>query len=174
MLKKVSVLFCALLFMGWSANSSAATNLTSTVVLRKDEKLDLAARALIEVYAMHLTSHEKLAGDGTLSPPEYLHFASGVDFIKNQRVQEEALVGFDDIARENIQKYPTNSDSCYVQNIRTDQDQSITIVVGNFPDNYPEDSLACLVAGLWWHKIRSLAGFDGLDWSGSFARLLLK
>ncbi|WP_299931595.1 hypothetical protein [uncultured Pelagimonas sp.] len=173
-LKKLGGFLCALLLLFWNAPALSADSFKSTVVLLQNEKLDATARALIEVYFVHLTAQEKVVDSDRGTRPDSLHFASGLGFIKNQIVQDDALVGFDETARKDIQKWPTNSDSCYVQNVRTAQSERITIVVGNFPDDYPEDSLACLVAGLWWHKTGSLDGFDGFDWSGSFGRLLLR
>lgn len=139
---------------------------------------NIAPPEVAEEVALVLSAFNFLRGGrGHDSVAEYdlakinFFYASGEDFIIGKRVSKEALILFDDELIAKISRLHTNTDTCYVQNLRLPTRNLVTLVVHNEDNDYEEDFLLCLVAGLWWYSFKSLENFDGLNWRNSFIGL---
>ncbi|SHG75250.1 hypothetical protein SAMN05444003_0771 [Cognatiyoonia sediminum] len=100
------------------------------------------------------------------------YFASGANYIQDQRINRNALDVFDSTAASDIMRLNTNSETCYVQSIRLPTNQRLTIAIHNEDDDNAEDIFRCLVAGLWYFNQGSLLDYDAEKWRNSFVNLI--
>ena len=100
------------------------------------------------------------------------YYASGPNFIVDQKLSRHALAAFDNDAVTELTDLPTNSDTCYVQAIvLAPSSQWLVLTVHNEDHGDSEDVFRCLIAGLWKFQERDLKQLDILDWRTSFYKL---
>lgn len=121
-----------------------------------------------------LFTQEKIVSFGDNPKVELLDFfyASGPNYIRNQRVSETALPILDEAGKNKLMNLATNTDVCYIQGIVLDSGQAILIVIHNEDNDFAEDKYRCLVAGLWKYHFGDLNGFEGVDWRSEFVSIL--
>ncbi|MFY0661617.1 MAG: hypothetical protein JXR15_14090 [Shimia sp.] len=100
-------------------------------------------------------------------------FASGEDFIVQERIKSDALTEFDEEVAAVIKKLPTNSEHCYVQSfVLEPQNRWVLLVVHREDSEAPDHMYQCLTAGLYKFVKGSVDGFDPETWRQTYVELL--
>ncbi len=102
-------------------------------------------------------------------------FASGEDFIAQERITSDALTEFDEEVAAFIKKLPTNSEHCFVQSfVLEPQNRWVLLVVHREDREAPEYMYQCLTAGLYKFVKGSVDGFDPEAWRETYVELLVE
>lgn len=100
-------------------------------------------------------------------------FASGEDFIVQERITSDALTEFDEEIAAFIKNQPTNSEHCFVQSfVLEPQNRWVLLVVHNEGNDAPEYMSQCLTAGLYKFVRGSVEGFEPQAWRETYVELL--
>ena len=134
-----------------------------------DPNIDALVVALLKTYL--LLREGAVSGRLTDSGVAGINFyyASGPNFIVDQKLSPNALTAFDTDAVDELSGLPTNTDICYVQSfVLVPSSQRLVLAVHHEDYDDPEDVFRCLIAGLWKFQERDLDQLDALDWRSSF------
>jgi len=137
-----------------------------------DPNVDALVVSLLNTYLLLREGAETgRATDSEVSEMNF-YYASGPDFIVEQKLSPNALTAFDTDAVNELTGLPTNSDVCYVQSfVLVPSSQRVVLAVHHEDYDYPEDAFRCLIAGLWKFQERDLNQLDTVDWRSSFYTL---
>ena len=141
-------------------------------------KIDDAVQAgrvvsLIDVYrTVSLTAPDTVPEVISNIATTNFFFASGAGFIVDQRVSLTGIDVLSDIIMDRMSTLRTNSDHCYIQDFKLQNDRNLTVVVHNESGRASDDVFRCLVAGLRQYSRGSISGYDPVDWRRSYVNLL--
>lgn len=97
-----------------------------------------------------------------------LYFASGADFLVDERIALNALEGIGGDV-QSIVGLPTNSDVCYVQSFVFADADWVLVAIHNRDEDQPYEWIhMCLVTALWQFAFGNIDDINLENWSENF------
>ncbi|MGR3609910.1 MAG: hypothetical protein ACU0BN_13780 [Sulfitobacter sp.] len=154
-------------------NNSVDVDIFPAINMRQNSRVTEVV-ALLNVFNLVRSGSNAKFFNGENFDKINFFFASGENFIVDQRVSVSALTLFQDQVVSEITKLRTNSEQCYIQPIEFDNGKTTLVIVHNENNEFSEDVFLCLSAGLWRFGRGGLDGFDAIDWRASYLGSLAK